>query len=416
MSGIVEKFKSLPKKTKTLIIASAAGVLLLALILVLVFAVIIPSAAPKTDVSKYVTVAFDNETQYNGNLSGTITLDRSAFTEDFKKEDSDELVLEGAVDRLLYFAELEYSVKDSSESGKGTNAVHFDKLDKGDVLNVKLSWPEDSESKNAIAREEKIIGMTVDKSEKTYELKLADYVEKQKLELKKPAEINVLDYIRDNNLIISVPGDDKITVGIDSFKTKIGDYTLENGSFYDSSIRVYDSKGVYYTSVFFEFSKTADLKEGDEVELRYSANNKSAGQKGILLTGEPVRYTMVQPAALSADSAKSNLEAVKNYFEQNVSSIDSDVEKDDKTEISSVYFSVNKKDQTFNKLVVVYSNSNKKYFKAAELSRDGFFSGDKFVFYGYTELNGKAKTAGEAVNSAGCLDTKNADYTVTKVG
>lgn len=416
MSGIVEKFKKLPKKTKTVITASAAGVVLLALVLVLVFAVIVPSATPKTDVSRYVTVTFDGETQYDGNLSGTITLDRGAFKEDFKKEDSDELVLEGAVDRLLYFAQLEYSVKDGDGSGKGTNAVHFDKLNKGDVLSVKLSWPDDSESKNAIAREEKTIGMTIDKSEKTYELKLADYVEKQKLELKKPAEINVLDYIRDNNLVISVPDDDKITAGVDSFKTKIGDYTIENGSFYDTSVRVYDSKGSYLTSIFFEFSKTDDLKDGDEVELRYSGNNQSAAQKGILLTGEPVRYTMVQPAALSADSAKSNLEAVKNYFANNAPSIDSDVAQGDKTEISSVYFSVNKKDQTFNKLVVVYSNSNKKYFRAAELSRDGFFSGDKFVFYGYTELNGKAKTAGEAVNSAGCLDTKNADYTVTKVG
>lgn len=416
MSGIVERFKKLPNKTKVIITASAAGVLLLALVLVLVFTVIVPSAAPKTDVSKYVTVDFDGETQYEGNLSGTITLDRSAFTEDFKKEDSDELVLEGAVDRLLYFAELEYSVKDGTGSGKSANAVHFDKLGKDDVLSVKLSWPEDSESKNAIAREEKTIGMTVDKSEKTYELKLADYVEKQKLELKKPAEINVLDYIRENNLVISVPGDDKITVGVDSFKTKIGEYTLVNGSFYDNSIRVYDSKGNYFTSIFYEFSKTEDINVGNPVELRYSADNKSAVQKGILLTGEPVQYITVQPEVLSADSAKSNLEAVKNYFEQNAASIDSDIAGGDKTEISSVYFSVNKKDQTFNKLVVVYSNNTKKYFRAAELSRDGFFSGDRLVFYGYTELNGKAKTAEEAVKSADCLDTKNSNYTVTKAG
>ena len=416
MNGIVEKFKKLPKKTRVIITASATGVLLSALILVLVFAVIIPAASPKTDVTKYITVTFDDKAQYDGNLSGSITLDRGAFTEDCKKEDSDELVLTGAVDRLLYFAELEYSVKDGDGSGSGTNAVHFDKLSKDDVLRVKLSWPDDSESKNAIAREEKTIGMIVDKGEKTFELKLADYVGEQKLELKKPAEVNVLDYIKDNNLIISVPGDDKITVGVDSFKTKIGDYTLENGSFYDTSIRVYDSKGSYFTSIFFEFSKTEDLKEGDPVELRYSDDNKSAEQKGILLTGEPVQYLMVQPEVLSADSAKNNLEAVKDYFARNASTIDSDIKDGDKTEISEVYFSVNKKDQTFNKLVVVYSNNTQKYYRAAELSRDGFFSGGRFVFYGYTELNGKAKTADEAVKSSDCLDTEDANHTVTKVG
>ena len=416
MSGIVENSKNLPKKTKAVIAASAAGVLLIALVLVLVFAVIIPAASPKTDVTKYITVSFDNETQYDGNLSGSITLDRGAFTEDFKKEDSDELVLSGAVDRLLYYARLEYSVKDGEASGSGTNAVHFDKLDKGDVLNVTLSWPDDSESKNAIAREEKTIGMTVDKSEKTYELKLADYVEKQKLELKKPAEINVLDYIRENDLIISVPGDGKITAGIDSFKTKIGDYTLENGSIYDTSVRVYDSKDNYCTSIFLEFSKTEELKEGDTVELKYSENNQSASQKGILLTGEPVEYTMVQPAELSADSAKNNLDAVKSYFDRNARTIDSDIGEGDKTEISSVYFSVNKKDQTFNKLVIVYSNNTKNYYRAALLSRDAFFSGGRLVFYGYTELNGKSKTADDAVKAAACLDTENENYTVTKVG
>jgi hypothetical protein len=231
MRGIIERIKNLPKKTKVIITASAAAVLLIALILVLVFAVIVPAAAPKTDVVKYLTVTFDGETQYNGNLTGSITLDRTAFMKDFEKEDTDEVVLSGAVDRLLSFANLEYSVKEGSGSGTGTNLVRFDGLGKDDVLNVKLSWPDDPEAKNAIACEEKTVGMIIDKSEKTYELKLADYVEKQKLELKKPAEVNALDYIKENNLIVSVPVDGKITAGVDSFKTKIGDYTLENGSF-----------------------------------------------------------------------------------------------------------------------------------------------------------------------------------------
>ena len=416
MRGIIERIKNLPQKTKVIITASAAAVLLIALILVLVFAVIVPAAAPKTDVVKYLTVTFDGETQYNGNLTGSITLDRTAFMKDFEKEDTDEVVLSGAVDRLLSFANLEYSVKEGSGSGTGTNFVRFDGLGKDDVLNVKLSWPDDPEAKNAIAREEKTVGMIIDKSEKTYELKLADYVEKQKLELKKPAEVNALDYIKENNLIVSVPVDGKITAGVNSFKTKIGDYTLENGSFYESSVRVYDSKGSYLTSIFFEFSKTGDLKEGDTVELSYAADNRSAEQKGILLTGEPVEYTVVQPEALSADSAKNNLDAVKSYFESNASSIDPDVAKGDKTEISSVYFSVNKKDETFNKLVVVYSNNTKKYFRTVELSRDAFFSGSRLVFYGYTELNGKSKTAEDAVKAVICLDTENENYTVTKVG
>ena len=81
-----------------------------------------------------------------------------------------------------------------------------------------------------------------------------------------------------------------------------------------------------------------------------------------------------------------------------------------------MYFSVNKKDETFNKLVVVYSNNTKKYFRTVELSRDAFFSGSRLVFYGYSELNGKSKTAEDAVKAVICLDTENENYTVTKVG
>ena len=135
-----------------------------------------------------------------------------------------------------------------------------------------------------------------------------------------------------------------------------------------------------------------------------------------MLKGEPVEYTVVTPALLTAESAKSNPDAVKKYFNENFSAIDTDAEKNDNIEIGEIYFSENKKDRTFNKLVVVYENKSKNYFRTAELSRDGFFSDDRFVFYGYTELNEKAKSADEAVKKTPCLDSKNADYAITKVG
>ena len=226
----------------------------------------------------------------------------------------------------------------------------------------------------------------------------------------------MLDYIKDNDLIISVPTDDGITVGIDSFKTEIGGYIFENGSFNDKSVRVYNKKGELFATVFFEFSDTKDLEEGDTVTLDYSKDNHSADESGLLLKGEPVEYTVVDPEPISAESAKDHLDSVKGYFTENAAALDDDAEKDDKIEINAVYYSENKKDESYNKLVVVYKNNSQNYYKTAELSRDGFFSGDRFVFYGNIEFNDEEKSADEAIKNTPCLDSENADYSVTKVG
>ena len=415
-SGGIKKIKELPAKTKRTIIISAAFAAAVGLMLFLIFGVIIPAATPRTDISKNLTVVFDSKTQYDGSLSGDISLNREAAMKELSNEGLDEIVLTGVVDRLLYYADLEYKTQDGYSSGKSRNSVHFNDLGSTDEISVEITWPEDAESKENIAREEKASGITIDKSPKTIKVKLADYVKAYDIELKKANEVNVLDYINENDLIISVPVDSGITVGIDSFKTEIGGYVFENGSIYDTSVRVYNKNGELFSTVFFEFSETKDLKEGDTVTLSYSKNNRSADESGLLLKGEPVEYTVATPALLTAESAKSNPDAVKKYFNENFSAIDTDAEKNDDIEIGEIYFSENKKDRTFNKLVVVYENKSKSYFRTAELSRDGFFSGDRFVFYGYTELNEKAKSADDAVKKTPCLDSKSADYAITKVG
>ena len=411
-----KKIKELPAKTKRRIIIAAASVVAVGLIIFLIFGVIIPAAIPKTDVSKNLTVVFDSKTQFDGSLSGNITLNREAVMKEVDNDELDELVLTGVVDRLLYYADLEYKTKDGWSSGKSRNSVHFDNLSSTDEITVEVTWPDDEESKEGIAREEKASGITIDKSPKKIKVKLADYVKAYGIELKKANEVNVLDYIKDNDLIISVPTDDGITVGIDSFKAEIGGSIFENGSFNDKSVRVYNKKGELFATVFFEFSDTKDLEEGDTVTLDYSKDNHSADESGLLLKGEPVEYTVVDPEPISADSAKDHLDSVKGYFTENAAALDDDAEKDDKIEINAVYYSENKKDESYNKLVVVYKNNSQNYYKTAELSRDGFFSGDRFVFYGNIEFNDEEKSADEAIKNTPCLDSENANYSVTKVG
>ena len=57
----MEKLKSLPKKTKLKLLIAAGAVAAAVLIAVLIFAVIIPAAKPRVDVSKYIAVSFDSE-------------------------------------------------------------------------------------------------------------------------------------------------------------------------------------------------------------------------------------------------------------------------------------------------------------------------------------------------------------------
>ena len=279
-SGGIKKVKELPAKTKRTIIISAAFAAAVGLMLFLIFGVIIPAATPKTDISKNLTVVFDSKTQYDGSLSGDISLNREAAMKELSNEGLDEIVLAGVVDRLLYYADLEYKTQDGYSSGKSRNSVHFNDLGSTDEISVEITWPDDAESKEKIAREEKASGITIDKSPKTIKVKLADYVKAYDIELKKANEVNVLDYINENDLIISVPVDNGITVGIDSFKTEIGGYVFENGSIYDTSVRVYNKNGELFSTVFFEFSETKDLKEGDTVTLSYSKNNRSADESG----------------------------------------------------------------------------------------------------------------------------------------
>ena len=426
----MEKLKSLPKEKKLRLLIAAGAAVAAILIIVLIFTVIIPAATPKIDVSKYIAVNFDSETQYKGNVSGKIKLDRDAFMADYKNGNTDELVLTGAADRLLDLACYKYLSAENSEKqeakavpdGEFKGELPFDGAYGDEIYKIELSWPEDNDAQQQISREEKTCGIVIDKTPKTFTVKLADYIAQEKIELKQAVELNILDYIRDNDLLITLPkekSDDspegKMQLGFDLFETKIGDYTITNRGIYDKSVLIYDKNGKYNSVVYFNFPAEADFSEGDEFKLSY--DDKTSGQKGgFLFTGDPVEYTVEKSELLSADSAKANLNGVKEYFARNLVSLDKDADKNNEIEVNSAYFTVNKLDPSFNRLVLIYTNKSKNYSKALEFNRDGFFSGGRFVFYGFNELGEKAKTSDEAAKACACIDSKNTDYQITKIG
>ena len=407
--------KGLSKPALIAIIASAAVVLLTAA-LILIFAVVVPSFEPKVGFSKYITLNFESKEQYDGSIWGVVTVDREAFERDYADGDSFDLVRSGSLDRLFSEISFEYSVEGSEDnSGYGSGAVVVSNLKKDDVLNLTVAWEDFDDAKRIIDAEERICGFSFDKEPITLKLSVEDYIKEQGLELNKPVELNILDYVRSNDLVITVPNEDGLTVGIDSFNTKIGGYTVKNDSFFESSALIYDKDGEYLTSVYFNFEGDEKIAEGDTVRLKYSGYNSSARDNGFLLTGEPVEYTVVKPEILSADSAEKHIEVIKKYIAENLRSADEDFSDGDTAEIGGVYFAADKKDEAFSKLIAVYTNKTKKYSKTLELSSDGFFSGDRFVFYGYTELGGKEKTLDDALKANELASGKNSEYTTKKI-
>ena len=172
----MEKLKSLPKEKKLRLLIAAGAAVAAILIIVLIFTVIIPAATPKIDVSKYIAVNFDSETQYKGNVSGKIKLDRDAFMADYKNGNTDELVLTGAADRLLDLACYKYLSAENSEKqeakavpdGEFKGELPFDGAYGDEIYKIELSWPEDNDAQQQISREEKTCGIVIDKTPKTF--------------------------------------------------------------------------------------------------------------------------------------------------------------------------------------------------------------------------------------------------------
>lgn len=410
------KFGLTDKAKKYIIIAGSAAAAV-ALILVLIFAVIIPASLPKVYASKYITVSFDSESEFNGTISGTITIDKEAIERDYADDNAVSAARLGSLDRMLSELRLEYSVEDKDKTNWDTGFVRFRGLDMDDVLNLELSWEDDENAKKVISTEEMVCGLRFEKAPSSLKLNIGDYIKEQGIEIKEPIELNILDYIGDNNLVITIPGDDTpLSVGIDRFETEIGGYTVSKEGFFEPAIRVFDKSGDFLTSVYFDFTYDGEISEGDTVKLDYSTDNTPATGKGFLLTGKPVEYTVAKYEELTADSVKNHLDSVKNYIADNLSDSDKDIAENDKTEINAVYFVGNGDYMMNGRIVAVYTNSTKNYSRIIELITDGYFSGDRFVFFGYTNIGEKAKNADNAFKAYEKNHGDSPDYSAEKLG
>ncbi len=429
--------KGLSKGAKLAIILSCAGAALAALILVLVFVVFIPMMRPAIDVSKYLTIEFN--TSYSdgsvtdGAISGEVKIDEGKLVADYpavfgesKKKGSGveswldfldvskTLVLESTLYQVRFSCSEGDEAPDMSDYRMGD--YDFEKLSEDSVLNVTVSWGDDSFTKESIKNCEDNYGVRLETAPKTVTLKIADELEKQNISVKESVELDLLKYIEENELIVSEPVDDKnISPALVPFTAKLNGYIVTADYLGDTWLDVTDSNENFVTTINLTYDKMTDLKAGDTVTLSYDDYNGSAEDAGIILKGTPVSYTIAQPIKVNAETAAKNVAAIKEYY-AGKTNFDNYADEGDQLEIADVYYVTDKTTSSYQKIVYIEKNVTKNYYIAIEVDAEGFFSDGQYVGTGYFAYNyEKTSTAADAVKKCAKLNADSKSYQADKL-
>ena len=292
-------------KTKKIILFSAIGAGALAVILIVIFAIIVPVVknAGAIDITKYYTVKFDGVTEGEKDQSVLDGKIEGKFTWDYAKFAKENNMSESKAESLLYNVESCMDIEYFDNKGEETYSRYFDSAFEGDTYKVTFTWPKkdatfrsDRVALQHIEHYENEAGVLFKHNDATKEFKLGEALKEKGVTVVKPMDANLLGYIKDNKLIVE-DGEPsgKASVSIKPFETKFGDYTfrLQRDSL---TVVVTDKDNNEIGGIDMEFSDRTYLKHGDVITLTYDSYDKSnMADKGILLTGDSISYTVTAP-------------------------------------------------------------------------------------------------------------------------
>ena len=429
--------KPLSPKMKKIIIFGGAGVAVLAAFLIVLFTVIIPAAreASRIDITKYYTIKIDgvdkeeeNPSVLDGKIDGRFGIDYKKFAEENKV---DEKKAEDYLDRLSDMLNVKV-VKDGEDvSG------YLDDVKAEDVYTITVEWPTDGGSAEMDAISERLndygfgsLSDSIDPEKKiekienelgvefkhkplSCEIKVADALDAQGIKLAVPTEMNVLGYIKDNNLFVQEghrSGD--ISLSIKKFETTFGDFTVSKpDDEYYTNVTV--KKGNKEVGSFdIEMSNHNYLKSNEEITVSYDSYDVSSlADKGVVLTGDKITYTVVGPEEFTADVAKNNVEALKTFFNDNVKKEDWKADEKDQITLNNIYYSTNSDDRAY--VVYVYTNATQKYSKTMYMDAEYLYMEDGTLKNdGYCGTGSSGKDVKEAVSYCSYLKSP---YTSTQI-
>lgn len=412
-------------KAKKAIMFSSIGAGVVVITLIVLFAFVLPMLN-RVKVSDYIKVNFDEYSLYEGHASATFMIDseeiyyinhkadtavKDLSDYDYKDIESylNNLNSGSAVSQIISNCDVSVEVKGASEKTEETETTEevetyvpetntsatVKNLKSDDVVVVKLTWDKDEDSIKEIQRAEKAAGISFDTTDATVEIKISDELEKDKLKLEKVQNVDILDYIVQNNLAGTKgikEGD--LSFCIKDFEYEVGDHKLvfEPSTYYgignvyalekDETLDDYTSS---YGSVDLLSEDSIDyLCTGDKVTVNVEAQHISGTNIFIKESSKTFEIKANEP--LDTESAKNNIESIKVAFNKEIE----DVMDVSNPVISNIYLLEKKNDSADyeNKIVVVYKCNYNDIFMGKTTSvyteyyfEDVYMDGDDLIYY-----------------------------------
>ena len=451
-------------KTKKAIMFSSIGAGVVVITLIVLFAFVLPMLN-RVKVQDFIKVDFSDSMLYEGHASAEFSIDSldiydkylsdgksaeekldkyknaddiGSFLSNLGSDLSDDLSGSSGIYTILKNCDVSVEVKGDSNNAEETETTEevetyvpetntsatVKNLKSDDVVVVKLTWDKDEDSIKEIKRAEKAAGISFDTTDTTVEIKISDELEKDKLKLEKAEDVDILDYIAENNLA----GTKGIKEGALSFRIKgfeyeVGDYKLAfNPNDYGVGVihaLEKDETLEDYTSDLGELPiKIKDsyyyLSTGDTVDIQIFPQHLSG--TNIFIKGASKTFDIKANEPIDTETAKSNIDSIKAAFNEKIksySSVSNPV-------VANIYLLQKKNDSAIyeNVIMVVFSydyegwsgDVTKKYVEFA--FTDAYMDGNELMYSSSETGASSSKLESLEKNSYSLNDS---DYTKVKI-
>ncbi len=305
-------------KTKKIILFSAIGAGVLAVILVLLFVVIIPmikdANTTKISLADYRTVQFDNVDYDNksaenevleGKIGGKMVWNYKKLANDIKVDLS---TAKNIVKNYVSYLSTEQTLNGETFSRS------FSDASKNDVIKVTVYWPGDDGTiineftKNSLDEKvdklEEQFDIKIKRETTTAEIKISDVLEEQKVSVKEPVKVDLLGKIVDGNYIETYSNySEYCNVRLKPFSIEDNGYTFKHKS--NSSYVVVCKNEKELKSLYISFSSRSYLRDGDITTLSIGEDDANSLEKiGITLTKTSIDYTVKYEAETTAPTTE----------------------------------------------------------------------------------------------------------------
>lgn len=438
-----------PFPVKLVAIIGGAVLVVAAIVVTLIVVLNQPKSIKITE--DYIKVEFEDNLLYDGFANAQFSIDYEKIDDELipKKDtnkyendlnsvgdwidaiqDYDEYLLasENSFEPFIYYCDIDAYIKDSEESRKEAENYaagayqNVNNIGKDDVIVVKITWSDSTDDIEYMELMEKALGISLDKSDIEFEIKVSDILEDQSINLKECVTVDPVKYITENDLV-KTDGivDGGLCVKILPFEYEQDGYTVKsdgsiNYGYYASyaSVSVFDGESQIY-SFRVNLSESEDLSDGDLITI--STDEENSLSNGIIVSANNSSYTVVLNEALTVDKVKSNIDKIK---EQAVKIAEEDISKLSDASVENVYFSETKDQENYsyqNALIFVIkgkytsiTETNTRYFEIRLFNT--YLDGEELAYTKQSSGIGYSKKEDIQKYSSYLNDE---DYKVTKI-